>query len=268
MHSVNKYENAKIFLPNEIFQDLTCIDKSTHRAFAYAYYYYTCYLYRYALFTQPDDSKITQKDIKQKLGYSPVEKRIDYIIKKGGVLDTINYTSTTTDYPLMYVWNGVKEEPEFIMSSEYKNECKNDYKNNSKGLEINNRNYKVKFPVKAFFRQPEDEQRQIYNGTFVEISNTHGISYSVFEKIMANPNLECIGLYLYGFLRHKCSPFGKTGYQRSSGKIGEELGLSKRTTIKYLKELEDGGYIYVNHKPFVLDSKEEDREANIYRVLI
>lgn len=259
----SKYEDVNIFLPNEIFQDLTCIDKSTHKAFAYAYYYYTCYLYRYALFTQSDSSKITQKDIKQKLGYSPVEKRIDYMIKKGGVLDTIGYTSTTTDYPLMYVWDGDKEEPQFITIS--------DYKGDRSGVDrvcINDRNYKVKFPVKAFFRQPEDEQQQIYNGTFNEVSNTHSIAYSTFENMMANPNLECVGLFIYGFLRHRCSAFEKTGYQRSAGKIADELGFSKATVVKYLKELEECKYISVEHKPFVLDSKEEDREANIYRVLM
>lgn len=252
-----KYENVNIFMPNEIFQDLTCIDKSTHRAFAYAYYYYTCYLYRYALFNQSDDSKITQKDIKQKLGYNPNEKRIDYIIKKGGVLDTIGYTQTTTDYPLMYVWDEGNEEPQFITINEYKS----DLKANDSDVLINDRNYKIKFPVKAFFRTPEDNQNGNLNGTFYQIQNTHRIPYAVFEELMTCKELECAGFYFYAYLKMKCDAF-QGNYKRSLYYIGEELGFSKATTNKYLKALEERSLLATDHKTFTKGGS----DSNTYRV--
>lgn len=91
-----------IYLDNRIFGELSKhIENSKHLAFAYSYIYYITYLYRYCKHTA-SNVQITQEAIKKTLGYSPKNKTVDYIIKKGGLLDTIQYTLTTTDYPLEY----------------------------------------------------------------------------------------------------------------------------------------------------------------------
>lgn len=247
-----------IFMPNEIFADLKeNIESSQQLPFAYAYYYYVSYLYRYCKLITDNNEKITQGMIKEKLGYAPTYKKIDYIIKKDGILDSIGYTVTTTDYPIEWSLDENKK-PIFLTTSEF--ERRYGYPINP-----NDRNYKIKYPLKGFIRNSEDSHITENTGTFFDVSKTHRIDYETFEAIISNEQLGVAGFYIYGLLKMKCSIF-LIGYQASLGVLNKELGMSVMTIHKYLKVLEEYGFIRIDHAIFKFSNDEADKEANVYNI--
>lgn len=251
-----KIKTEHVYLPNELFYDLKSnIDNSKQTAFAYSYLYYITYLYRYCKYIDENGNKITQENIKEYLGYSPKNKKIDYITKKDGLLDTLFYTETTTDYPIQYLY-----DDEGLIYFEYISEYKNTIKN------LNDRNFKIKKPVRAFHRSTNAIVENELNGTFYEVENTHRINYDVFHNIITDEELGTVAFYIYGYLKHKNDIF-KSGYQRSTINIGDDLGLSDRTVRKYTNILENRGFLNVERKIFDLRLSAEDYEANIYNVV-
>jgi predicted transcriptional regulator len=97
------------------------------------------------------------------------------------------------------------------------------------------RNYKIKVPVKALWRNDESEIENVYDGTFYDISNTHEMKFDVFMECMHNKRLGVIGFYLYGYLKYKCDQHGE--FNSSVERICEEVGMNKNTTDKYLNNL-------------------------------
>jgi hypothetical protein len=254
-----------IYLPNEVFADFKLnIHNSSQTAFAYSYLYYVTYLYRYCKFIDDNGEKVTQESIKQFLGYSPKNKRVDYIIKKGGLLDILGYTVTTTDYPIQFLYDSL-DFIYFETISNYKGIIK---KKNDKGevIPLNERNFKIKKPLKAFFRTEEFLFHKELTGTFYQVEDTHRIDYKTFEYIIKHRQLGTLAFYLYGFLKHKNDIF-KSGYQRSAEKIGDEIGISERTVRKYVNLLEEHHLINVERKQFNLHLEEADFEANIYNII-
>lgn len=241
-------------MPNEIFLDLKKnICNSSQTAFAYSYIYYITYLYRYCKYIDDNGKKITQENIKEFLGYSPKNKKVDFIIKKGGILDNLHYTKTTTDYPLRYYYDS-----QDILCF--------DTISNYSFIKKNNRNYKIKKPLKSFYRTQEYPLTNQLTGTFYEVEHAHRIDFSTFTSIVKEKELGTTGFYLYAFLKHKNDLF-KTGYQRSSMKIGNEIGLSDTTVRKYISLLESHYLINVERKVFDITFSNEEYEANIYNVI-
>lgn len=252
---VQKENREVFFLPNEIFGDLlTSIKSFDKRAFAYSYYAYITYLYRYCKYIDSNGNRTTQADIKQYLGYSPINKPVDSIIKKNGILDSIGYTMTTTDYPISWQINEYNDV-EFTTI--------NDIKEGIINRSVKENTYKCKMPVKAFYRNTETNS-SICDGTFFDVANTHSINYNIMERIIQDKQLGVKGLYIYGFLKHK-SQFYKIGYQATYDKLSQELGSIYRTLVKYIRRLEEIGLIAVDIHPF--RGKEAGREANVYHVL-
>lgn len=254
---MNKKAIKHVYLPNETIYDLQLhIENSSQTAFAYSYLYYITYLYRYCDYIDENGEKVTQRRIKEYLGYSPKNKKLDYIIKKGGILDTLQYTLTTTDYPLQFLYDS-NNLISFETIADYKDNIKN----------INDRNFKVKYPIRAFHRSPRAILSRSLTGTFYDVSNTHRIDYDAFKGILENPKLGCVAFYIYGFLKQKNNMF-RSGYQRSFEKIGLELSMSDKTVRKYIDLLEEYGYLRVERKFFNLHANLEDElEANIYNVV-
>jgi hypothetical protein len=238
-----KYEK-NIFMPNEIFDDLANnIEIKQHIPFAYSYYYYINYLYRYCEFSA--DKLITQGDIKERLGYSAGNKKINYLISRDGLLDRIGYTMTTTNYPIAWYQTG-DNSVEFKTLEEAKEE----------GFipPLNERAYVIKHPIKAFYRTDEDEKiNGQYTGTFYKVENTHMINYRIFNAIMDNEKeLGTNAFYLYGFIRHKNNCFGNTDFVASLERLENESNISKTTLKKYIKNLESYGLVRVKHEEFKL----------------
>lgn len=248
-----------VFIPNEIFMDLQQnIVSSQHLAFAYSYHFLICYLYRYCKFIDNHNNKVTQSEIKRILGYSPNNKVIDYIIKKGGVLDEKGYTQTTTDYPITW---GIDEYKHISFL------CISAYKRNYESPSIlNDRNFKIKSPTKGFYRTKESQELDILDGTFYDTSFTHFLSYETFRKIVDNPQLGTMAFYIFGYLKHKNDLF-PMGYQASLNRLSDELRVSARTLSKYLKLLAKNHFVKIDHKIFNLHFTEDEMEANVYNVM-
>lgn len=217
----------KVFMPNEIFVDLKPLHEkgSGHVSFAYSFYYLNCWLYRYAKYGHINiDSKI----IKQILGYSPIYKKTDYIIKKNGFLDEINYTTTDNDYPLAWTLDD-HECLEFTLVSSLDKDMLKIVR------DMKGKNSKIKVPIKGIWRTGESKNENIEDGTFYDVSNTHLINFEVFIKCMENKGLGCIGFYLYSYLKYRCQWFEE--FNSSVERIGLELGICKSTTEKYICKL-------------------------------
>lgn len=178
-----------IAMPNEILQDMKDwyqsgdIKSIRHQEFVYSYYWLLTYLWRYALYPE---QKITQSDIKRILGYNPNEKRLNYVMKRGGLLDSKEYTTSTKDFPIS--WKLRKGESlSFDMLYDI-NPIDRKFL-----LKHESPNYFVKSPVKHMGNSTED-------GIFWNSSNTHIINGEVLTTCMDNENLGCAGFYLYGVL--------------------------------------------------------------------
>lgn len=240
-----------IYMPNEIFNDFrNSIKSAKHNTFAYSYYYYVSYLYRYCKWY--DNEKITQALIKQKLQKSSIDKKVDYLIKKGGLLDEIGYTITESNYPLS--WSMENGFLEFEMVKDFRElvGC---------NTIIQDLNFKVKYPVKSFFRNTDSATNEILDGTFYEVDNTHKIDYEVFEKCMSSEDLGTNAFYIYGYIKHKQGTYAQ--YKMASRQIKEKLIMSEPTFRKYSDALELHGLIKVHRETFTGKSG----EANGYSII-
>lgn len=250
----NEFQN-KLYIPNEIFNDFRLLHEkgSSHVAFAYTYYYLISWLYRYTKYAEID---IDVKIIKQLLGYSADNKKVNYLIKKNGFLDEIGYTMTDTDYPISWEFNN--GDITFTMLSDMDDDVRK-LLHEQKG-----KNYKVKIPAKGLWRMVESVKENIWDGTFYEIDYTHEMSFDVFSKCMKNDDLGVSGFYLYGYLKYRCDKFGE--YNSSLERLAEGIGMSRSTVDKYLTNLCVSGLIkYKENECRVIEGKYKKR-ANSYSI--
>lgn len=259
-------KESAIFMPNEIFSDLQgYITKSTEVAYAYSYTYLCHYLYRSCKYFNTE-KLINGNVIKEILGYSETNRTMNYITKKGGLLEEIGYLESTKEYPMTWEYknattNGGGEGLSFYMSS---NEDK-------QFLPPMSKRFFLKRPVKAFERviltQKEDgsfieDERE---GTFYDVANTHTVDFKVFMYCMANEKLGVVAFYLYSWLKHKNDIFSK-GYDVPIDKLASETGLTRRTLLNYMDLLK--GYRMItfkfNQENYVVGMFAKDRKATTY----
>lgn len=248
-----EYEN-KIYMPNEIFQDLKVLHSkgSSHVAFTYSYYFLISWLYRYAKYW---DYQIDVKMIKRMLGYNENNKKINYIIKKDGFLDEIGYTRTNSNFPVAYEY---KDDLEFTMLSDLDKEVQAEIIN-QKG-----RNFKIKVPLKGIWRDSESERNRDWNGTFFQIDYTHEMRMDLFEFCMNDKQLGVNAFYLYGYLKYRCDKYDY--YQVSMERLGEEIGMSRSTVYRYLNKLISNEIVQYEENGCVFIEGEYKKEANSYTV--
>lgn len=253
-----KYDEmeSKVFMPNEIFEDLQKSEiKSLHTPVAYSYYYLINWLYRY---TKYDVPMIDNKQIKEILGYHPDQKTIDYIMKKNGELDKIGYTETVKDFPILWEldeFEGLK----FTMFSEMDEFYQSEVKQHL------SRKYSIKFPIKAFVREYDEEGNIDQEGTFYDISDTHCIPFEIFIYCMANDKLGCTAFYLYSFISKMNDKFSE-GWDVPIQKMALQTGISKKTLERYLDQLNQYKMIETIHNQeyFCLALDPSERKANTY----
>lgn len=229
--------NRTIPMPNGLFREIKewtvsgAVKSNQHQEFIYSYYWLLVYLWRYAKYHQ---HSITQKTIKQLLQYNPYEKRLDYLIKKNGILDMVGLTEVETDYPVS--WNQKGDgELSFTMLSEFNSDVQRMIKAD-KPLK-----YAVKSPVRHIGNGIDD-------GLFWSIENTHEIPAYVFKICMENEQLGCAGFYLYSILKYiedKSSHFNKNSTFELGNETLENITLWKlRKIIKVTDELVRVGLIH------------------------
>lgn len=229
----NKHE--KVYVPNEIFRDLTEDNQisTNNLVFLYTYYCMISYLFRYCKYSQ---GKIfNNEDIKEMLGYKRKYSGVDYLIKKGGVLDQLGYTNTIRDFPLKYIFDASEKRLEFEMYSELDKET----------MEVLNmpRNFSIKQPVKAFYKDVESKIEGIVDGTFFEIENTHEFNINKYIQFIED-GLGLIEFFVYQFLKHKCD-IHKMGYNATYEQIEAEINIPVRTLMRTNLELEKFRYVQI-----------------------
>jgi hypothetical protein len=252
-----------LFIPNEIYNDLhKNVNKRHHISFAFSYYYLITWLYRY---TKYGYIRIDNKIIKWILGYNPTYPEIDYIFKKNGLLDQMEYTITVKDFPVS--WSFDDEFLEFTMLSDMDEHTQKIIKENL------SRKYTVKFPVKAFHRYTEDEEMKkeyvngYEDGTFYEFDNTHIVPFDVFLFCISKQEVGLTGFYLWSYL--KCqNQLYNDGYDISVDDLSIETHIPRSTLCNYLSSLRSYKMIDVlhNQKFFCLAINENERKANTYVV--
>ncbi|WP_210367425.1 hypothetical protein [Bacillus sp. REN3] len=256
-------KESKIYMPNEIFDDLKgAIKNSPHLTFAYSYIYLVHWLYRYAKYLN-SKSIITNEHIKEILGYNAKTKGLDYLIKKNGLLDQLEYTMTTNDIPLHWNFDKFEGLTFTTLQETIEEEMKNSHLL-TKGEILQTyqipRKYNIKFPVKAFYRNEKEDE-----GTFFEISNTHCIPFEVFMYCMNNDDIGTTGFYLYSYIK-RMNDFHKDGWDVSIEKMIDSTGLPEKTLLRYLDQLKKYRMIEAihNQKYFCLAMNLNDRKANTY----
>jgi hypothetical protein len=235
------YADHYTLMPNEIFEDLLSDGSNiskTHKPFAYGYLYYITHLYRYCLHYNIKE-KQTQGVIKSVLGKSSIDKGIDYIIKEGGVLDLMGYTQTTQDYPIKWYM----DEYDYLQFNLLGDS------GSIIPFSLSDKNFKIKFPLKSFYRTQEDMDAKELTGTFYDASNSHKINFSIFQKCMSNPDLGVYAFYIYGYIKYKNGMF--TPYNKSRRDFPTEINMTEKTLFKYIDALESNGLIRVDHQQFV-----------------
>lgn len=253
MLKVGEYEKG-VFMPNEIFADLKCIEGSSHIAFAYCYYYLSLWLYRYAKY---GSINIDVKLIKKTLGLYENNKTINYLIKKSGVLDEIGYTMSTTDYPVAYELSD--QLLEFHLLSELSDEDRNMM------MTQRGKNYKIKLPIKGLHRIVDSYIDNCYDGVFYDVGNTHQVSWDIFARSMEDSQFGCTGFYIYSYLKWKCDMHTE-GYDVSVHKLSSELGISIKTLSRYLNTLRQYNWIRCDVQDYVIGLDEDKRKSNRYYV--
>lgn len=275
-------KESKIFIPNEIFEDL--INKFqklkpkekptktvttskgrgknkginiSHIAFAYSYYYLISWLYRYCKHLYGYDL-IDNEKVKEILGYNATTKGIDYLIKNNGLLDTMGYIKKTKDIPISSNYDEF-DGLSFTLLSDLEEEMQKMIK------EKLSRKYSIKYPIKAFERVVDEEGNIEQEGTFFEFENTHCIPFEVFIYSMSNENIGTIGFYLYTFIKMMNDRYS-TGWDVSIENLVRKTQLPESTLLKYLDIVKKYRMITTIHNQeyFCLALDPKDRKANTY----
>lgn len=255
---------TQTYLPNEIFNELKVIKNPQHRAFAYTYIYLTTYLWRYAKYGSIPYANLTQDKLKQILGRKG-DERLNYLIKKNGVLEEMKWLETTNDFPIISEYRKEDDYLEFTYLSEWKD---TDMWENVKPP---NR-FTVKRPIRGYNRFPNDlELQEDYengdqDGTFEHIENTHQIPLEVFMYCMSKKEVGIKGFYMYAYLFSKDKMFGGNGYDVTLVNLSKQLGIPEKTVDRYLDIVRKFNMVVGLHNQdyFAIGMKKEQRKANTY----
>jgi len=237
-----------IFFPNEILDDLQCLEYKSNSHFAFAVAYYT--LITHLLQSQQYvclASKITVKDIKRYLGYHPESKQLDYIIKSCGLLDSIGYTISSSNHVIKQ-----KVIDNMIM---YNNGINDIVKNLTIILMAN---YKFALSLKSFYRLQQDMDDYNLTGTLYNQQFTIKINMIIFNDIIQHNKLGIIGYLLYILIKKNKELI------MSYEQITDYILVNKKVVINVLSELEINNFINIQHGHYV--SSKNRNNCNIYSV--
>lgn len=252
--SYTKNETS-IRMPNEIFDDLhsslslneirdNTRTSFTHSAFSYSYLFFTTYLYLYSKYN--NNTLFTQSKIKECLGFSPQNKKVDYLIKAGGLLDQLGYTQNEKDFPTYIEY---LPTPRITMFSDYLQTNKQDF------VKLPPR-FSVKKPLKCFHRTNSDK----LDGTLYCVKNTHTIDIKNFFSIITNKELGTTGFYLYAYM---LSSSRNNKLTLSYKQANEKIGLSTKHMSSLLKSLEKINLLSVCRKAYLQNT---NGTPNIYHI--
>ena len=233
-------KSIAFFVPNEIFNDFKKIKYKSngHYAYAISYYVLVSYLYFNCIIYSPAEAK-------QMLGYSKTNNTVNYLTKRDGKIEKINYVKSTINYPVERI-DCTDYEVEFL--------CRNDFDLRKKHEGCITNNFSIKFPKKAFNRM---RKGLVVRGTFFDISNTTKIDMRKFFEIMNNPKLGTSAFLIYLKIRNYCL------ISKSYKFFEKELFISRTTAEKKINLMDKLDIINVERAKY--DSDAWFQNSNTYR---
>lgn len=215
----------------ELFNELLAtgeLKNNRHKTFAFAYYCLVSYLWKYSKY---EKQEINTKDLKRLLLVSPSEKRFDYIIKKNGLLDSIELTETTKDFPINTSFNELGEINVTTLSmieSDLAKSFLNQY----------NSRYTCKKPLLQYKR--DDKAGLMFSKDDV-------LSISVFEltRILLCPEIGFDGFYVYAYLKYRSKMLANQHVNIYYAELERQIGYKKRRIRELIRNLRKVGMIEV-----------------------
>lgn len=236
-------KDAYVQIPNGIFRDLSTNIKSFQQiSFAYSYLVLNAFLYKYAHYVDINNKTYIQsRDAKQILGYNAGTKSINYLIKKGGLLDSINLTESSKNYPILMNYSEEKINNTKMIDHVMLNDMiDTDYHRTLKSV-VKNYNFEVKIPL--FLFEYQDDVGTLYN-----YGKTHKVYLNEFIDIIYDDKLKTIGFLLYMYFKSKCYGYKQNKNKISLDTIRKDTGICRDTLYEYMNRLKENNYLEVKHR--------------------
>jgi len=141
--------------------------------------YLTRFLYRNCKYFHTQ-KLLDAKVMKELLGYSRSNRTMNYITKKGGLLDDMGYTESTKNYPDPHQF---EEGFESLLAAAHKESI-------GDALPLVPKMFFLKYPILAYKRvlkcevEGQIEEKEM-GGTFSNTTNTHSVPFEVFVFCMS-----------------------------------------------------------------------------------
>lgn len=176
--------NVDIHLFNEIDEMVkeNIIKHDNHRGYVYSYLWLNSYLWRHFKYFS---ETVTIKTVKEVLGRNPLDKKVDYLTKKNGILDSKGYTEYTNDFPIDAV---ISNEFKFVYISDLDADTAKSIKS------IKPRGYNMKKPLHGYSRGDKD-------GLYFSKDDVVHITLEEFLLCMSNDNIGADSFYLYSWIK-------------------------------------------------------------------
>ena len=162
---------------------------------------------------------------------NPSEKRLDYLIKKGGILDLFGFTETTRDFPTATIF----DERNMITVKTLK-DMREDLAKSF--LEQYNNRYTCKKPLLQYSRG---------NKVGLMFSKDDVIPISVFEltRTLLCPEISFDGFYVYVYIKYRCKMIGYESLNIFYVELERNIGYEKRRIRELINNLESAGMLKV-----------------------
>ncbi|PFW91329.1 hypothetical protein COL32_08905 [Bacillus pseudomycoides] len=252
-------KHGKVFLLNSLFETLSKEESltktgertTTHVDVAYSYLYLITWLYRNAKYGVMSDQNTDVGTLKELIGFTSKEKRINYIIKKNGILDQLGLTKTIPYKEAPYSYT---IDDDNVIDFETITQA---------GIKVENNRKTIKEPIFGLY----DSDGEYGYGTFFggvdsdNISKTHNIDFKIFIKCMTNKNLGTDAFYIYSFLKSKCDVAGGT-IEIAHDTIMKQTGITRGKMNIALDGLKKHGLIKCFPATYVINSEADG--ASVY----
>lgn len=220
-----------------------------HRTFAFAYYCLVSYLWKYSKY---GDMEINTQDIKTILGIHSTEKRMDYIIKKNGLLDSIGLTETTRDFPISTTIYAEGEGILVTTLSDIEDGLAKDFLKNS------GRRYTCKKPLLQY-------EREDNVGLMFSKDNVLSISLYEFTRCVLCPDIGFDGLYVYAYLKFRTKMLGNKALKIFYAELENRIGYKYKYLHTLIENLKLAGMITINTR-FKVENGKVSRH-NSYNII-
>ena len=214
----------------ELFNELQASGKlkgTRHKTFAFSYYWLVSYLWKYSKYGYRE---INAQDIKRILGVNPTEKRLDYIIKKKGVLDSVGLTETTRDFPINTTMS--EEGIKVTTLSSLDEEIAQDF----------SKRYGSRYVCKKPLLQYERDGKV---GLMFSKDDTLSISVFEFTRCVLCPEIGFDGFYVYAYLKYRIKMLGNQGVNIYYAELERQIGYKHRRVRSLIQNLVLAGLIDV-----------------------